>query len=72
LIYCTGYGEPDYNKPHYNEELVNKCEEEAENLRCIYDSVMTKLSHIRYDFNEDGGFEKLVENRSLQRLINVI
>ena len=50
IIYCTGEGPRDFNKPHYTPELIKETTENQAEIRQVYNDIMMKIPHIKYDF----------------------
>ena len=61
LIYCIGKGEINFEgKDHYDESLKLQCINDADNIREKYNKAMNKLDHIKYNFEEEDAFKKLI------------
>lgn len=52
VIYCTGDGERDMDKPHYTEELKEETKDQKK-IRDMYEYVFAILKHQRYNFKID-------------------
>ena len=52
LIYCTGNGDRDINKPHYDKQLIEETKDQ-EKIKDNYDKVMATLPYISYNFEKD-------------------
>lgn len=52
VIYCIGKGERDTNKPHYDDELIKETSNQKR-IRKLYNDVIKKLPHQKYDFKKD-------------------
>lgn len=52
LIYCTGQGVRDTNKPHYNEALIKETKNQAPIIK-HYKALMRELKHQEYNFEKN-------------------
>jgi len=52
VIYCTGQGERDTNKPHYTKELIKETQDQ-DKIREQYDYIFDVLKHQKYNFKND-------------------
>jgi len=53
LIFCTGSGKRDINKPHYNEKLIKETEDQVPIINS-YTSVMSWLKYQEYNFEKNN------------------
>ena len=54
IIYCTGQGEHDTNKPHYNDRLIKEVQEAKSGIDDAYYEHFIALKHIAYNFEKDS------------------
>jgi len=54
VIYCTGQGERDTDKPHYDEALIKETTDNQDAIRRRYSSIFDVLKHQRYNFEKDS------------------
>lgn len=52
IIYCTGKGERDTDKPHYDEQLIKETEDQEPIIK-RYAEVMRWFEHQKYNFEID-------------------
>lgn len=52
IIYCTGQGKRNINKPHYNPQLIEETQDQ-ERIKEEYKSIFDVIKHQKYNFEKD-------------------